>query len=402
MSSLFHPYQAFPKPVRPPPPGKTTAVCLVVDDKWLPYLIAAIHTLAIERTWNSDQVRAANEARNLLADFITASDCPPVQTGGIEMEDCMGCCIRVQDGHLQVLSCGEWQDVPGGDLTALIGATAGAPAPGGEVPPDETHSACMDLAGNSFLPLPVAVGPGFTIDVFELKGQWSDGVDTVFGIFDWYCPNGIPTLTGDCLGVPHAESGDPLPTRPHMTLIGKIDPDIVLDLGYGPVVIPSSATGTVLQLQANDSAISDNQGVISLCVKVTNGSSHTASLDLDTGSSASVSTPFSTVTGKRYKITVSGRGVVGSGPTSFDAFYYDVSGTPVRATTSGSACSFTNILELVVDDHEFSPIPAFASDDLYTLYLLGTGAPFEFRYCDSNYTDNHGILNIVVEEAPEP
>jgi len=75
-----------------------------------------------------------------------------------------------------------------------------------------------------------------------------------------------------------------------------------------------------------------------------------------------------------------------------------VSGTPVRATTGGSHCAFTNVLELTVDNHQFSPIPSFDSSDIYILYLAGTGAPFGFQYCDSDYTDNHGNFAILVQE----
>jgi hypothetical protein len=394
------PYQPIDKPI--PAPGPNAGrLCFSFDAKWSPIIFGLLQTLLAEQTWASDVDHAISEAENLVYDFMLATECNPLPpVGGVEMEDCMGCCIRVQDGVIQVFSCGEWTDVPGGDLNLLIQGQKGQPTPGGEIPDNEAKQACVDVFAEGFTPLPFSVGPGFTLQVLNTGGQWSDGADTTFGLFDWYCANGSPTLTGDCIGVPHTESGDPLPSAPHMSLIGKIEPNIILFLGAGTVTIPSTATGDVLQLQANDSDLSDNTGAISVCFKITNSSAHVASLDLDSGSNASVDTPFNTTVGKTYKITISGRGVVGSGPTSFDAFYYDVSGTPVRATTSGSDCGFTNILELSVDGHEFSPIPAFDSGDVYVLYLLGTGAPFSFKYCDSNYTDNHGTFTILVEEQP--
>lgn len=393
-----HPYQPFPEAIPAPPIIGLGPVCLTFDAKWIPYLLGAISTLAVERTWKDDNERASGEAMNLLSLFAGALPCSNPAPGGTEVEDCMGCCLRVHEGHLQAFSCGVWADIEGGDLNALIGKTAGAPESSGPIPTDESVSNCVNVPADSFIPFGAAVGPGYTVEVTERRGQWSDGTDTIFEIFDWYCSNGAASLVGACAGVTHTESGDPLPTAPHMCLIARIEPDIILDLSNGPVVIPSHATGTVMQLQANDSVISDNQGTISACIKVTNSAGHSASLSLDTGSSATVSTPFTTVLGKTYRVRVSGRGVVGSGPTSFDAFYYDVSGSPVRATTSGSFCGFTNILQLTVDSHEFIPIPAFNVLDEYECILAGTGAPFGFVYCDSNYSDNHGTLSIEVTE----
>jgi len=211
------PYQAFPKPVPPPSDVNLGEVCLRFDAKWIPYLLGAIHQLCVERTYTEDRERAAREAGNLLATFILAEACPEPEPGGIEMEDCMGCCIRVQNGHLQTFSCGEWQDVPGGDLTALA---AGSPQPADGVPQPEAGE-CENFLGLVVygqrwrLPVPVSAGDVVTV---------SDATGAVQGyttdVVIWRGANGLWSLGGQLIGGTELYDGlNPMPAVPRDALI---------------------------------------------------------------------------------------------------------------------------------------------------------------------------------------
>jgi len=311
----------------------------------------------------------------------------------IDLEDEMRLRISPTDPCVIQIECtpDNWEDWYN-PLTCILGSGVAQPtSPTGQPGVGECQTYDAVLQGNGQWLLPVQVSSGYTIQVLGLTGAWTDGSGV------WFCPDGQHYILGGCAGLQGFSGTDPLPSAYHGSLIAQIGASFYNPL-TGTFTVPSGITDENMIFQFNDSDITNNGGSISFQVKVCNSTTSSASLSLDTGSNATVSTPFNTDPSKSYKVTISGRGVVGAGPTSFDAFYYDVSGTPVRATTGGSFCTFTNILEVYVDGHEFTPIPSFVSSDVYVLFLAGTGSPFAFGYCDSDYSDNHGTFTILVEQ----
>lgn len=217
MNFQSRPYQVFPKPVPPLPVGQLGAVCITFDKKWLPYLLGAISQLAIDRTWESQNERSTGEARNLLDLFAGALACPEPEPGGLEMDDCMGCCIRIQDGKLQVLSCGEWTTVPGGDLSELIGGT-GSPAQGAPQPDAggcESFKGKVLFFGRWLLPVPVS-----TNDVITVTNALGSTTDYIVDFPAWRCGDGTVFFAGGCVsGTEIFAGGDPAPAFHHGNLI---------------------------------------------------------------------------------------------------------------------------------------------------------------------------------------
>lgn len=239
MSILFHPYQPFPKPLPPVPNENLGPFCLEIDGKWIPYLLGAISTLAIDQTWESDEFRSTGEARNLLGEFARAVKCAIDNAHGVEMDDCMGCCIRWSEaGILEVFSCGEWVPVPGpGSAISISGPTT---------PPNPNPPAageCQNFIGKvrffgRWL-LPVMVSTGDQITVTN-----ADGITTDY-IIDfpvWRCPDGdVFVLTGCVTGTEIFNASDPAPAFHHANLIG-FDGTNYYDFGLAADSMPVTIT----------------------------------------------------------------------------------------------------------------------------------------------------------------
>jgi len=261
-----YPYQPFDDPI-PAPPDDRGALCFSLDAKWRPYLVGLLKTLLVERTWESDEARATGEASLLLEAILTAEFCPVIMPG-IEMEDCMGCCIRVENGHLQTFSCGEWTDVPGGDLTQIIQGTPGQPE--GDGPPPSGGCKEYNLTIQAGLPtlLPTPVDEGDTIEITTWAGTWSDG-SGVGPVQPYYCADGGQYLGGFCTGIYSNDPDDPMPTANHMSIIAN-----VADVGQylAPMgsqrTIPIGVSGGQVFFQANDETLGDNLGGVFFHVKV--------------------------------------------------------------------------------------------------------------------------------------
>lgn len=210
-------YLAIDAPLNPPGPN-AGRVCFSFDAKWLPYILGSLQGLTLEIAWKSNQQQASGEASLLLAEFLSAGLCAVPETGGIEMEDCMGCCIRVQDGKIQVFSCGEWQDVPGGDIKAIVNGTS-QPAAG---TPQPAAGECMGFSGSvawggRWL-LPVPVNAGDKIKVTQCRGATTDYALTQLL---WRCGDGTIFIGDVCVsGSEILDSLAPAPTFPQQALIG--------------------------------------------------------------------------------------------------------------------------------------------------------------------------------------
>ena len=288
------PYLPFEKPIPAPPLENGGAICLQIDRKWLPYLCGLLLTLCVERTWISDADRATGEASILLDQFMLANACPISQMEQVvEGDDCMGCCLRFQNGHLQILSCGEWVDVPGQSSNEGVGTSQ----PGvGITPPNPNggiNDYCGALGGNDAWLLPVHVSAGDTLLFHQLLGAWRDDREII-----WNCPDGWVYALGACgQTFPHG-SPDPLPTGLHMALIALIDGNyydvLGLDATGQPTVftVPGGITDKEVLIIPNIDDKTHVNGEVSYCVTVQNNQvgSFTHIFDFKVGSGGFV--PF--------------------------------------------------------------------------------------------------------------
>jgi len=209
-----YPYQPFDEPI-PAPQDDKGALCFSIDAKWRPYLIGLLKTLLVERTWESDEVRASGEASQLLTEILTAEFCK-IPNQGIGGDDCMGCCLRIENGVLQQFTCGEWVDV--GDLKT-IAAGSGQPAQGA---PQPAAGECTDFiakvlfGGRWLLPVPVSEGDVITVNnvLGATSGYILDGLT-------YRCGDGDLFLAGGCVTGSEVFNGsNPDPSSPQDCLLG--------------------------------------------------------------------------------------------------------------------------------------------------------------------------------------
>jgi len=232
-----YPYLPFGEPI-PAPLSDVGQLCLTIDAKWKPYLVGLLKTLLIDRTWESDELRATGEASLLLEEILLADFCK-VEQPGVESEDCMGCCIRWSDGGvLQVFSCGEWTDVPGAGPRALANGSQpaqGAPQPAaGEC---ENFIGKVLFFGRWLVPVPVSTGDQITVN--NTLGATTDYIHDFPG---WKCGDGTEFIGGGCLSESAGfNAGDPAPAFHHANLIG-FDGTNYYDFGESANATPVTIT----------------------------------------------------------------------------------------------------------------------------------------------------------------
>jgi len=208
---------SFQQPVTIPasPPGAPDLVQVCFNKDWLPYVLGCLFQLTLSTTWQAstqDELLSALQAANdLILIFTLAKDgCAVGPTGpeGISGDE-MCCCLRMQDGVLQLFSCGEWTDVPGWDKSAIAPNQPGV----GAIQP--ASGQCQNFTGaigptNPWL-LPVPVNAGDVVTVTNLNGSWSPSAFTTI----WLCPDGNLFFAGVCVdGTQAFDSGAPMPTAP--------------------------------------------------------------------------------------------------------------------------------------------------------------------------------------------
>jgi hypothetical protein len=186
----------------------------------------------------------------------------------------MGCCLRFQDGVLQMLDCGVWVDVPGqGDgpmQPSQPGAGTGTPPPNGG-----TNQYCGALAGNQKWYLPFLVNSGDVLLVSGLNGAANDSRELF-----WHCGDGWLFVEDACWeNIQYNESGDPLMGTRHMEIVANIGGtyyDILLVDNQGathPFTVPSGITNAQVILQYNTDYTAPIYGDVAFCVDVTNNAS---------------------------------------------------------------------------------------------------------------------------------
>lgn len=276
-----YPYQSLTEPI-PAPPDDQGELCLRIDAKWRPYLLAILKQLLIERTWENDAYRATGEASILLHQIASAEFCIPDEQPGVSGDDCMGCCLRWNNGKLQILSCGEWTDVPG-----LQGGNVQQPSQPGEGsggPPSPGE--CKDYravipAHGSWL-LPAVVNAGDTIHLFDFDGSTTE----VGGIGRWNCQDGNLFFNGVC--VPLTQYTDSTTIDPSLftgQVIAKIA-GVYYD-ALTPITVPSGISNEQVALMINYSPGGNYEGElvcqVELCNNAAGGYSHTFNFELSPG-----------------------------------------------------------------------------------------------------------------------
>lgn len=233
--------------------------------------IGVLYDLTLWVSWQRDPahtgIRAAQVWKKIWNDLAgqlgdCCPDCPvPIE----ELEYQMSVCeqLRFQDGKLQALCCGVWEDISGQGTQGIGGP--GQPGPGSPLPPPgggcQTYHAVM-MGSEQWLCPPV-VNAGDTVQISNVQGAWSDGAGL------WYCAEGQVFFAGACTATT-LDAFDPIPTVGHMALLTKIA-GVYHNISDGVLfTVPGGVTNALLIFQANDSTLADNYGQITFDVTVCN------------------------------------------------------------------------------------------------------------------------------------
>jgi len=142
------------------------------------------------------------------------------------------------------------------------------PQPGGGSQQPQPGGGCVSYHGTMGAKepwyIPTVVSDGDTVEITSAVGSWTGG-----DFSRWYCADGERFFAGKCIGLQATDSGDPLPTAPHMSMILKVG-STYYDLSSGPVTISGGATNEQALIYPNDSDLTDNAGTITFDVKVCN------------------------------------------------------------------------------------------------------------------------------------
>lgn len=399
----------YPVPLVAVDPDVNPDVTVCFRREWLPYIIGSLQQLLLQSTWDTRDPDALNRAQGqaqlLVSMFIQG--CPqddlPVTFIGDEMEYQMAICeqLRWNNGVLQGLCCGEWTDI--GGIGGSGGSGAGA-IPGAVTQPPPSDAPLVNDCREFFVTLnardkwllPFPVSAGATIQILDAAGGWNDGTPT------WACPTGAVYGLGIC-GAPLAlTAGDPIPTLPHMQIVGQYGTvDGWFDPMAFPFVIPSGVTDAQVTLQANDSVLTDNQGSVTFKVRVCNLVALQSWLSTFNSNNASVQTDFDTVAGRTYRITVDGSVCHNPSVTSdvHDAVYTTSDGWATHAVTLfGAGPLFYGLIK----DEQNTPVLAYSSSHHYEFVTTGTGAPFVFKsVANAPYSSCGGQFTVTVQELAE-
>lgn len=284
-SPYAYPIGSFQAPVVPPavPVNQAPFLYIPVNCEWFPYIAGALQQLLLQTTWDCDPETLV-KVQGWVFDLIAQINCGSALTAadicgeiGSEGGDCMGCCLRFQDGKLQQLECGVWVDVAGQEGQPGPGGPgqpgAGSPQP---LPNGGTAEYCFSQGKGESLLLPTTVSSGDILQFFKLDGAWNDSAEVI-----WNCPDGWIYALGACgQTFPHG-SPDPLPTALHMQLIVEINnifyDALNLDVFGTPqtFVVPAGVSNLNVFIMPNIDDNSRIQGNVTYCVKVTNNQADT-------------------------------------------------------------------------------------------------------------------------------
>jgi len=271
------PKPSFPFPVPPitEDPDAGTQWCVQFNEAYLPAIIGALTQLTLQSTWDTatddDNLLAQNRAMTLISLFQVGSDC----MSGIQFRPCSSpeCGLEYSlDGGdtwtcIDLAECisNIWDEKLAGAFDDGV-LSKGTPQAGPQSPPEPQtcRTYHVRLNGRDRWHCPSPLQGGDTLHVSNISGGWWDG-DTIRGL--WSCGDGKIYALGNCIADYPYQSGDPLHEGNHMQVVGNIGA-----LWFNPILytyaIPDGTPQTDCFLQANDGALTDNQGEIEFDAEV--------------------------------------------------------------------------------------------------------------------------------------
>jgi len=255
-------------PNRNPVGTRCIQIFIPDDDEWERDLYGEVSRLALWMLWERDVTKSGKPvADRWLRAIKTWRHCDgsPLPTGVGLMED-FELPLRVDcDCNVFVTCCDgtEKQILTSDQVKALM---SGQPGPGSEQPQPGggcvTYHGVMGAAGPWYVP--TVFNSGDTIEFVSFDGVTFDG-----GGIDWRCADGGLFFAGANTGVKVNDPGDPINTTAHQKIIASIN-GTFYDVFPGPFTIPGGISNGQMQLQINDSDLSNDAGTLTFDLKVCN------------------------------------------------------------------------------------------------------------------------------------
>lgn len=284
------PVGSFQIPVEPPTVDADAAPLVYVglNCEWMPYITGALTQLLLQSTWEVDTPEALQLVQDRVFNLINLFNCqflPTLaelcgQTAGDG--ECMGCCIRFQNGKFQTLDCGVWTDIPG-QPDAGFGPVNGQPGQGAPQPlPGECREFSGTLRADGSYLIPVPLNEGDTVEISNVDGATNDNTIT------WWLQDGQIYFAGEAQGPVVFVPGDPVSGFPHASIIGSFDGgSTFFGVGTGLFTVPSGVVNQQLSLWVNFPMDLPRYGeytfLVSVCNNATPPFTHTWNLDTTTG-----------------------------------------------------------------------------------------------------------------------
>lgn len=319
-----HPRAQWVLPINIDPSTSTCYMVPVPDDPFhKAAFLGALATLGSGMSWQDDD---AHSAKDVAAVWRTIADnLEPCEMVNIRLKPTDFCVIQLSlDGGVT------WSDVA--DLSSCAHAAAideigqaidrGDLSGGGQQPGQGSgvSGQCYDydltIQGNNRWNSPVSVEAGDLITITKASGAWS----SVTPLGAWHCADGENYVLGQCAAGGVTETTDPAPSVLHMRLIGNLPGDTTtpyFDMYNTAYVVPVGVVLGDFFLQANDSALADNQGSVTLHVQICKNPDVVA-LTYGFGSNG----PPAVAAGNTVHLTGVFRHV--TTPSSFDVYTVDV------------------------------------------------------------------------------
>lgn len=251
----------FPIPADINPANRRCVLVRVPDDpQHIANFMGALYELTLWLNYDRDTAHSGKDVAAVwygIYEQLTLDTCPEHGTGDDMQFRQNGCKLEYS------IDCTTWYTLY--DPTDCIQAAISQPPGGGELATDECRTFDVTLRANDRYLLPVPVSEGYTLTVSAGEGGWYDGGEGI-----WHCPDGSTYVLGACAGSGGFVVGDPMPSEPHMLLIGKLEAvsPVYYHANNSVITIPAGVTPTNFSFQANDSDITNNSGSIKFTVKV--------------------------------------------------------------------------------------------------------------------------------------
>lgn len=243
-------------------PAGTRCIKLYVPDdvQYIQELAGMLRKLTYWTSYERDPTHKAKDVAQAwfdalqLTNFDTCSDCGASGGDDMQWRQNPDNCNEYQYS----VDCVNWVTIFDIEqcVADAIARQTGQQTGGGQPPIGDCKTWVYNLPGNGQQILGAVVTEGDTITITGPTGGCGDGTG------DWFCPAGTPYLLNDCGSYLTYSGADPLPTAPHMSIIGRIgttSPVYIAPVA-GVFTIPSGHFNEQFILMVNDSNLADNAG----------------------------------------------------------------------------------------------------------------------------------------------